>query len=144
MHPVTVRGLWRKKAFPGIRIGHRTVRFEYHAVLDALKSADAARRADEATTADTVEGVADVLPTIPAKVAVETSPGRSAKADLIGKRREWLKDYLRENPTPAGGGRWSARKVRELLSPVALHPWNNHETARQDMRAIGYDARRGQ
>jgi len=134
MHPVTVRGLWRKKAFPGIRIGYRTVRFEFHAVLDALKATDAARRADEATTADE----ADVASTIPAKVAVETSLGRSAKAELVRERRAWLKDHLDKNPNPAGGGRWSARKVRELLSSIALHPWNNGETARQDLRAIGY------
>lgn len=37
MHPDTVRGLWRRRAFPGLRIGHRTLRFEYKAVLDALR-----------------------------------------------------------------------------------------------------------
>ena len=42
MHPGTVRGLWRKKAIPGIKIGHRTLRFEYPAVLDALRTAGAA------------------------------------------------------------------------------------------------------
>ena len=39
MHPDTVRGLWRNHAFPGLRIGHRTLRFEYAAVLDALRRA---------------------------------------------------------------------------------------------------------
>ena len=39
MHPDTVRGLWRRRAFPGLRIGHRTLRFEYPAVLDALRQA---------------------------------------------------------------------------------------------------------
>jgi hypothetical protein len=39
MHPVTVRGLWRKRVFPGLRIGHRTLRFEYSKVLDALRQA---------------------------------------------------------------------------------------------------------
>jgi hypothetical protein len=39
MHPVTVRSLWRRRAFPGLRIGHRTLRFEYAAVLDALRRA---------------------------------------------------------------------------------------------------------
>lgn len=39
MHPDTVRGLWRRRAFPGLRIGHRTLRFEYTAVLDALRRA---------------------------------------------------------------------------------------------------------
>lgn len=39
MHPDTVRGLWRRRAFPGLRIGHRTLRFEYGAVLAALRAA---------------------------------------------------------------------------------------------------------
>ena len=39
MHPDTVRSLWRRRAFPGLRIGHRTLRFEYDAVLDALRQA---------------------------------------------------------------------------------------------------------
>ena len=37
MHPDTVRGLWRRRVFPGLVIGHRTLRFEYPAVLDALR-----------------------------------------------------------------------------------------------------------
>jgi excisionase family DNA binding protein len=48
MHPVTVRGLWRRRVIPALRIGHRTLRFEYPAVLDALrKVGDPA--ADQAT-----------------------------------------------------------------------------------------------
>ena len=39
MHPVTVRGLWRRRMIPALRIGHRTLRFEYPAVLDALRQA---------------------------------------------------------------------------------------------------------
>jgi hypothetical protein len=39
MHPTTVRGLWRRRVFPGIVIGRRTLRFEYGAVLDALRAA---------------------------------------------------------------------------------------------------------
>lgn len=39
MHPDTVRSLWRRRVFPGLRIGHRTLRFEYGAVLDALRQA---------------------------------------------------------------------------------------------------------
>ena len=39
LHPVTVRGLWRRKIIPGLRIGHRTLRFDYGAVLDALRQA---------------------------------------------------------------------------------------------------------
>jgi hypothetical protein len=39
MHPDTVRGLWRRRVFPGLVIGHRTLRFEYPAVLDALRRA---------------------------------------------------------------------------------------------------------
>ena len=48
MHPVTVRGLWRRRVIPALVIGHRTLRFEYAAVLDALRKAgDPA--ADQAT-----------------------------------------------------------------------------------------------
>jgi len=39
LHPVTVRGLKRRGVIPSIRIGHRTLRFEYAAVLDALRQA---------------------------------------------------------------------------------------------------------
>lgn len=39
LHPVTVRGLKRRGVIPAIRIGHRTLRFEYQAVIDALKAA---------------------------------------------------------------------------------------------------------
>jgi len=39
MHPDMVRGLWRRHAFPGLKIGHRTLRFEYGAVLEALRQA---------------------------------------------------------------------------------------------------------
>jgi hypothetical protein len=39
MHPVTVRGLWRRRVIPALVIGHRTLRFEYPAVLDALRQA---------------------------------------------------------------------------------------------------------
>jgi hypothetical protein len=40
MHPVTVRGLWRRRLIPALVIGHRTLRFEYPAVLDALRQAN--------------------------------------------------------------------------------------------------------
>jgi len=39
MHPDTVRGLKRRGVIPSIRIGHRTLRFEYQNVLDALRNA---------------------------------------------------------------------------------------------------------
>jgi len=39
VHPVTVRGLWRRHVIPGLKIGHRTLRFEYGAVVDALRAA---------------------------------------------------------------------------------------------------------
>lgn len=39
VHPDTLRGLWRRRAIPGLRIGHRTLRFEYQSVLDALRAA---------------------------------------------------------------------------------------------------------
>jgi len=40
LHPVTTRGLYRRGIIPGIKLGHRTLRFEFHAVVDALKKAD--------------------------------------------------------------------------------------------------------
>ena len=48
LHPTTARGLYRRGVIPGLRIGHRTLRFEYGAVLDALRCADdpAADQAD--------------------------------------------------------------------------------------------------
>ena len=39
LHPVTVRGLKRRGVIPSLRIGHRTLRFEYAAVIDALRQA---------------------------------------------------------------------------------------------------------
>ena len=39
LHPVTVRGLKRRGVIPSLKIGHRTLRFEYGAVLDALRQA---------------------------------------------------------------------------------------------------------
>lgn len=47
MHPVTARGLYRRKVIPGLKIGHRTLRFDYPAVLAALQAAgDQAAQAD--------------------------------------------------------------------------------------------------
>ena len=39
LHPVTVRGLKRRGVIPALRLGHRTLRFEYDKVLDALRQA---------------------------------------------------------------------------------------------------------
>lgn len=39
IHPDTVRGLYRRKVIPGIKLGHRTLRFEYSKVLEALRRA---------------------------------------------------------------------------------------------------------
>ena len=39
IHPDTARGLYRRKVIPGIKVGHRTLRFEYSKVLDALRRA---------------------------------------------------------------------------------------------------------
>lgn len=39
LHPDTARGLYRRGVIPGLRLGHRTLRFEYQAVLDALRTA---------------------------------------------------------------------------------------------------------
>ena len=39
LHPVTARGLWRRHVIPGLKLGHRTLRFEYTAVINALRQA---------------------------------------------------------------------------------------------------------
>ena len=39
MHPVTVRGRWRRRSIPALVLGHRTLRLDYAAVLDALRRA---------------------------------------------------------------------------------------------------------
>jgi excisionase family DNA binding protein len=39
MHPDTVRGLKRRGVIPALKIGHRTLRFDYQAVLDQLRQA---------------------------------------------------------------------------------------------------------
>lgn len=39
LHPDTLRGLYRRKVIPGIKVGHRTLRFEYGAVVEALRRA---------------------------------------------------------------------------------------------------------
>lgn len=53
IHKVTCRTLYRQKVFPGIKIGHRTLRFEYQAVLSALRQANdpAAATADQVVAA---------------------------------------------------------------------------------------------
>jgi len=33
----TVRGLYRRKAIPGLKLGHRTLRFNYPEVIEALR-----------------------------------------------------------------------------------------------------------
>lgn len=39
VHPVTARGLYRRHVIPGLKLGHRTLRFDYPAVLAALQAA---------------------------------------------------------------------------------------------------------
>jgi len=39
LHPVTVRSLKRRGVIPALRIGHRTLRFSWPDVLDALRAA---------------------------------------------------------------------------------------------------------
>lgn len=40
LHPDTARSLYRRGKIPGIKLGHRTLRFEYAQVLEALRHAD--------------------------------------------------------------------------------------------------------
>jgi len=39
LHPTTARGLYRRQIIPGLKLGHRTLRFDYPAVLNALRQA---------------------------------------------------------------------------------------------------------
>lgn len=36
IHPSTARGLYRRKVIPGLKLGHRLLRFDYQEVLAAL------------------------------------------------------------------------------------------------------------
>lgn len=40
LHPDTARGLYRRKVIPGIKLGHRTLRFDYDQVIQALRAAN--------------------------------------------------------------------------------------------------------
>lgn len=39
LHPDTARSLYRRGKIPGIKLGHRTLRFDYAQVLEALRQA---------------------------------------------------------------------------------------------------------
>lgn len=39
LHPDTARGLYRRGVIPGLKLGHRTLRFEYNQVIEALRQA---------------------------------------------------------------------------------------------------------
>jgi excisionase family DNA binding protein len=39
LHPETARGLYRRGVIPGIKIGYRTLRFDYSQVVEALRQA---------------------------------------------------------------------------------------------------------
>ena len=39
LHPDTARSLYRRGVIPGLKLGHRTLRFEYGQVLEALRQA---------------------------------------------------------------------------------------------------------
>ena len=41
IHPSTLRGMYRRKVIPGLKLGHRTLRFDYAAVIEALQALDA-------------------------------------------------------------------------------------------------------
>jgi len=38
IHTVTLRGFYRRGVIPGLKIGHRTLRFDYQAVLAAFQA----------------------------------------------------------------------------------------------------------
>lgn len=39
LHPDTARSLYRRGVIPGLKLGHRTLRFEYSQVIEALRQA---------------------------------------------------------------------------------------------------------
>lgn len=39
LHPSTTRQLYKSGRIPGLKLGHRTLRFDFAAVLDALRKA---------------------------------------------------------------------------------------------------------
>lgn len=80
----------------------------------------------------------DLKTLIPPEVKEERDQARPLQADIIQARRDWLRHYITAHPTPGDGGRWTASKVRDALTPFSPHPWNNRMTANQDLNAIGY------
>jgi len=40
IHPTTARGLYRRGKIPGLKLGYRTLRFEYEKVVEALRQAN--------------------------------------------------------------------------------------------------------
>jgi len=39
LHPDTARGLYRRGVIPGLKLGYRSLRFEYSQVIEALRQA---------------------------------------------------------------------------------------------------------
>lgn len=117
-------------------------------LVDAEYSTNKRRRWKNVTLCKLLGISADVareldLKTIrPREVAIEADRARPYQADVIRARREWLREYIHEHPNPGGGGRWTGRKVRDALTPFSPYPWNNHNTANQDLNAIGYVMRK--
>ena len=37
LHPNTARGLYRRGVIPGLKLGHRTLRFDFPEVVEALR-----------------------------------------------------------------------------------------------------------
>lgn len=92
-------------------------------------------------TADLAKEI-DLETIVPDEVKAERENAIPLQRDIIAARREWLLDYITEHPHPAGGGRWTSRKVASTLSRIAPHGWNNHTTANNDLNAIGYKTQR--
>jgi len=117
-------------------------------LVAAEYATDRRRRWSDATLCSLLGVSADLareldLKTIrPRDVATEADQNRPLQADMIQARREWLREYIHAHPNTGGGGRWTARKVRDALSAFSPYPWQNHETANQDLNAIGYVMRR--
>jgi hypothetical protein len=68
-----------------------------------------------------------------ADVAHEADQALPLQADVIGARREWLRQFILDHP-----GRWTAQRVVNL-STLSPYSWNNRQTANRDLNAIGYE-----
>ena len=78
----------------------------------------------------------DLKTIIPDELKLARDLARPTQANLIEARREWLTQYILDNPRI----KITARKY-EALSNLSPHTWGNKSTLNQDLNAIGYTVR---